>query len=661
MQVEAKRYLDNAPWVNTLWADVFFGVVIVVNAVVLAVDVELWLNFEEDSGAWRFALYVVQALCTVVFVVELILRLRANGCRAHFRYRGNIFDALVVFISILDLWILTPLRFLQDGENARGPWKAASAFRVLQLLRLLRVVRLLRVSRELSLLVLGLVMSVRSVFWVFLLLFLFMYTGALFCMTTLGASDHPELQHSFGSVGDSLYTHFKLITLEAWPEINRQAMEVSWLWGFYFVAFIMIMNLALVNLVTGVIMEGVMSIAAQEGRWHGDMYGIEAARFLAFIRERVAELRLGRRSTKVATNEQALQIGGKDFGTLLDDALTQEVLWIYGITLKLEADLLFEVIDHSRQGSLSVDELAAGLLELRGSREEMHPVLVRRDLQRDSRTIQARLACCQETLCEQQSRHMDHLKGDLQKQLRYIQSELSAHLPAAKKANARAVRFSHGGDMPHVIQAATDQAKQLESSMRALATEVQKSKEEEAHLHAEIGKWSHRCTTAVQTEEVPEDNSRWLGFLSHPPAKEADEHRPRRRQQRNKSSPAIRGSHVRRPAASKKGLDLPASQTPSPKPVVTTHSQGTMPMSSTFGRGEVIAFDHRWQQHPAHQGTLHKGWHTVSSPLVQGHATHNPMQPFPQPTAVPHHPQHRWPHSGFHTPRLATSQHGARS
>eukprot|EP00971_Amphidinium_carterae_P290242 5762905-Amphidinium_carterae.1 len=69
-------------------------------------------------------------------------------------------------------------------------------------------------------------------------------------------------------------------------------MEVSWLWGFYFVAYIMLMNLALVNLVTGVIMEGVMSIAAQEGRWDGDMYGVEAARFRAFIKGKLNELSL---------------------------------------------------------------------------------------------------------------------------------------------------------------------------------------------------------------------------------------------------------------------------------------------------------------------------------------------------------------------------------
>jgi len=594
------------PWIKRWQADVFFGAVIVANGIFLALDVEVWLNY--DLPQWNVVLYVLQALCTAVFVVELLLRLQVDGCRNHCRRLGNVFDAVVVLVSIIDLWIVTPAKLIADGEKSQDPLKAASAFRVLQLLRLLRVVRLLRVSRELSLLVLGLVMSVRSVFWVFLLLFLFMYTGALFCMTTLGASDIPELKKAFGSVGDSLYSHFKLITLEAWPDINRSAMEESKFWGFYFVMFIMIMNLALVNLVIGVIMEGVMSIAQQEGRWLGDMHGIEAAPFLKFLIEKVKELRLGSRVGSAGT----VEISGREFGKLLDDPIFQEVLWMYGISLKLESELLFEVIDQDGKGSVSVEDLAAGLLELRGSAEEMHPVLVRRDLQRDCQGILGRLRSCEDTLSRRTDNDIAQLQETLQAQLRSMQEELQAQLPLAQEAGSRAARLSHSKDLPDVLHRAAMKVQGLDAALQSVLAELDETWKQEALAEEEIEKWKRRSTQSTQTDaDAQELSAQGAGLLRFPTKDNFPEKSQRRR--RNRSVP-VKGTNVRKPSESKRDYAIPMmSSQPHPQAAQSHyHSRSWHPHQRGFSQPHAHP---AWTHHHGqawNQGTFHvspqNGW-----------------------------------------------------
>merc|ERR1719210_2523433 len=105
--------------------------------------------------------------------------------------------------------------------------------------------------------------SLYTVFWAFMLLSMLMYLGALFCVILLGKK--PELQEYFGTVGLGLFTHFQIITLEAWPDISDAVIEASGpQWGVYFVIFICVSSLALMNLVTGVVCEKLIGISQDD-------------------------------------------------------------------------------------------------------------------------------------------------------------------------------------------------------------------------------------------------------------------------------------------------------------------------------------------------------------------------------------------------------------
>merc|ERR1719367_1623487 len=90
-----------------------------------------------------------------------------------------------------------------------------------------------------------------------MLLLVLMYVGALFCVTMLGKE--PELQDAFGNVFLGLWTHFVITTQEAWPDYSDMVMQVAGQsWSLYFVLFLCISALAVMNLVTGVVCEKLM-------------------------------------------------------------------------------------------------------------------------------------------------------------------------------------------------------------------------------------------------------------------------------------------------------------------------------------------------------------------------------------------------------------------
>merc|ERR1740123_899949 len=110
------------------------------------------------------------------------------------------------------------------------------------------------------------------------------YVGALICSTELGSSSNPDLVATFGSLYVSMYSHFKLMTLEAWPDICQWAMDEHPLWALYFIFYIVITNLALVNLVTGLITDGIVQEGSTED-WSSEMKIVEAEPFAVTLRE----------------------------------------------------------------------------------------------------------------------------------------------------------------------------------------------------------------------------------------------------------------------------------------------------------------------------------------------------------------------------------------
>ena len=128
---------------------------------------------------------------------------------------------------------------------------------VLRALRVLRVFRLVSTIPRLRRIVAALLHAVPGVGAIIVLLSLVFYVFAVIT-TKLFGQKFPEW---FGSLGESMFTLFQVMTLESWSMgIVRPVMEVySWAWVL-FVAFIVLSSFTVLNLFIAIIIDSMQTL-----------------------------------------------------------------------------------------------------------------------------------------------------------------------------------------------------------------------------------------------------------------------------------------------------------------------------------------------------------------------------------------------------------------
>ncbi|MEO0813632.1 MAG: ion transporter, partial [Myxococcota bacterium] len=183
---------------------------ILLNATVMVV-----LGYVPRESNSRFWLDAVDYGCVVYFVLEAITKIALNR-RAYFSSAWNRFDFVVVLASSPAL--LAPVADLAGFAGIL----------LLRLGRLFRLFRLLRFIPDREHLFAGVGRALRASVGVFLALFLLnviLALGATFLFRELA----PEL---FGNPLTSLYTMFKIFTLEDWylvPDLLAQRSGNPWM------------------------------------------------------------------------------------------------------------------------------------------------------------------------------------------------------------------------------------------------------------------------------------------------------------------------------------------------------------------------------------------------------------------------------------------------
>lgn len=363
--------------INSDGMDMFFGGLIVLNSIILGVDLEVSLRSGGDSGQ---ALFWIQFGFIVLFVIELLWRVLAAGPRFFCTLWGG-FDTVIISTSLIEYGST----FAFGVENS--PLGAVSVMRVFRLLRIVRLVRMLRIFPELQMLISGLASSLKAVFWVFMFLIILMYICALFCALELGREDDEELKFYFGSVGNSFYTHFMVLTLEGYPAIVKAAAAKSWFWYLYFVAFILFSSVVLMNVVTGILCENVIHSARNE-EMENHMYQAESKKFQEVLIDFLT----------AEGFDFDHEITFREFRSIIQNPGVREALNTLEICLEIEDETLFQILDEDSNGSLSFSEFCQSLLRLRGSKDTVHSLLVQGDLIAGGRLVLQQLHETEEDL-----------------------------------------------------------------------------------------------------------------------------------------------------------------------------------------------------------------------------------------------------------------------
>lgn len=216
----------------------FITLLILLNAITL--------GLETDKGIvnrYGSILYIIDRLVLIIFTIELLLKFYAYRL-GFFKSGWNIFDLVIVAVS----WI-----------------PAAGPLSVMRALRILRILRLLSVVPQMRRVVAALGHSIPGMASVVAVLCLIFYVSAVLTTKLFGNHPDPNMQEWFGSIGDSAYTLFQIMTLESWSMgIVRPTMEYFPLAWLFFVPFIIITSFAVLNLFIGIIVDAMQVMHENE-------------------------------------------------------------------------------------------------------------------------------------------------------------------------------------------------------------------------------------------------------------------------------------------------------------------------------------------------------------------------------------------------------------
>ncbi len=207
---------------------------ILVNAVILGLETS-----EAIMAEWGAVLVAADRTILAVFVVEIGLRL-AVWRGGFFRDPWSVFDFVVVGVALLP---------------ATGPLAGLRALRVLRVLRLISTVPSMRRVAG------GLLAAIPGLGSVIGIIAVILYVFAVIA-TKLFAERFPQW---FGTLGESAYTLFQVMTLEGWSNsIVRPLMDVYPLAWLFFIVFILVSTFTMLNLFIAVVVTSMQTEHARE-------------------------------------------------------------------------------------------------------------------------------------------------------------------------------------------------------------------------------------------------------------------------------------------------------------------------------------------------------------------------------------------------------------
>lgn len=356
--------------------DAFFAFIVIANTVYIGIDVQSSIEYPEAN---QVAFHIGHYLFTLLFLMELVIRLAAQGFR-FFCSEDWMWAMLDTFIVISSLWdiVMDSIYFwptTDKGNSRANDMSSFKAFRVIRITRIVKAVRLMRIFRfvmALRMLITSIMHTLKSLFWASVLLVLIIYAFAVLLAQVvndhqidpesipLSPADEMAVRQYFGSVQNTMLTLFMSISAGVnWENVLGPLKTISLVWVFVYLFFIAFTVFAVLNVVTGVFCQSAIDSAQND----------HAAIVQSILENKEAHL------TKIKTLFS--KFGGQaneadtDFITfpMFEEKINTPEVRDYFESLRLDiwdAWTFFKMVDDDGGGTIPMDEFLMGCLRLRG-------------------------------------------------------------------------------------------------------------------------------------------------------------------------------------------------------------------------------------------------------------------------------------------------------
>uniref|UniRef100_A0A8C3VB60 Sodium channel protein n=1 Tax=Catharus ustulatus TaxID=91951 RepID=A0A8C3VB60_CATUS len=240
--------------------------------------VTMMIETDDQSELMQNILYWINMVFVVLFTGECVFKIFSLRYY-YFTIGWNIFDFVVVILSIIGMFL---------AEVIEKYFVSPTLFRVVRLARIGRILRLIKGAKGIRTLLFALMMSLPALFNIGLLLFLVMFIYAIFGMSNFAyvkREDGIDDMFNFETFGNSMICLFQITTSAGWnnllnpilnsgepdcnPNKTHPGSSVKGDCGnpsvgiFFFVSYIIISFLVVVNMYIAVILEN-FSVATEE-------------------------------------------------------------------------------------------------------------------------------------------------------------------------------------------------------------------------------------------------------------------------------------------------------------------------------------------------------------------------------------------------------------
>merc|ERR1719362_147493 len=350
--------------VTSAYFDAAISIIVVFNALTLGVQV----NMEAVEGSTGKEFSYIEWACTGIFTCELLVRIWILGLRRMCQ-RGErlmtTMDICLVMVALLDAAL--------DIMMTSGSGFGQSAFMV-RLIKVLRMGRLLRPLRtvallgELRVIAQMIASSFRSLFWLMCILAALTYCFAL--VLTQGAASYfaafnqsngnmeefQAIKSSFGSVPKTMYSLYLAMTGgRNWGEVADLIAQAGIFYGFLVVIYVFINLFSVLNIVTGVFVDGAIELAKRDRNMMIEKQNTNRDTSRKHL---VALL-------SVVDKDGDGQVSRDEFFAALQDSEVQDFMDALGIDPENAAEV-FMLLDEDGDGIVDVTEFIQGMEKVRG-------------------------------------------------------------------------------------------------------------------------------------------------------------------------------------------------------------------------------------------------------------------------------------------------------